>query len=834
MNRSRSLWVVAIVVGTTIGMMGLGCSTGGSSKMSSTGTSGIQVVFTAPAGSATIDQGQSISFAVSVANDPKNQGVTWSLQTAIGKPPGNLTNQNATGATYVAPASVTNSTSLSVVATSVTDPSVSAIFSLIVAPLPQITSNSPTPGGCPAPGTVITGLGSSYGTVWTVGVPGLTYYLQATGGAAPYTWSITSGTLPAGLLMGAPTSSQTVIYGSPTTPGCSNITLQATDAAGASVTAQYYIVVLPPGLIIQQPPLAVPEVGVAYPPTALAAANGIGPYVWNLNANDPLPPGLSLGASPENSAAAIISGTPTADGIGQGFSPNVLVYDSETPYPATAQPNIAITQVVQPDTTCHTGAESGLSTSGPYAFLLRGFDANGPVVIGGNFTVDGAGSITGGVEDVNRTAGAQTSLSILAGSSYTLGSDNHGCITLTNSAGTTTTFRFAVGGCSTSASLQGGCQSNGYFTSGRILEDDSASSTRATGILRLTDPSAFSNSGLSGLYAFGLRGWDYQGGRYALAGSGNAASGNFSSIAADINDAGALSSSLTGGTGSYTLGSNGRGTATFTVGSVTLDAAVYLVSNTEAIFLTTGTLGQDHPMLSGEALSATGPFKGSSLQNSYLLQTAGVSLGAADPNIGVLSFTSSASSSITVSGTIYENDGGTPTTTAVSGYYTVDSVTGRLSLTAQSSQNVGPHPLVGYVVSAASGVGAFLVSTDASAQAGELYFQNANPPVTNFSDVSLEGPQYLGTDEDLDANAGNYVGAVSPNGSGQNAGCLCDVSIPGAGLTPNERFIATYSVSKNGTGVFGGETVSVTNGTTTYYIDESPLDTHPAVTVVQK
>lgn len=395
---------------------------------------------------------------------------------------------------------------------------------------------------------------------------------------------------------------------------------------------------------------------------------------------------------------------------------------------------------MEPDTTCHTGAEASLSTSGPYAFLLRGFDANGPVLIAGNFTVDGSGNITGGVEDVNRTSGAQTNLTILAGSSYTLGADNRGCITLVNSAGASITFRYAVGGCSTSANLQGGCQNNGYFTSGRILEDDATSSTRASGIVRLADTSAFSNSGLSGMYAFGLSGWDYQRGRYALAGSANASSGNFSSIAADVNDAGVLSSSLTGGSGTYTVGSNGRGTSTLTIGSATFDAAVYVVSATEAIFVTTDTLGQNHPMLSGEALSATGPFQASALQNSYLLHMAGLSLGAPDPNIGVLTFNSAGA----VSGTIYENDGGTLTTTAISGNYAVDSGTGRLTLTtAQSSQNLGPHPPVAYVVSAASGVSAFLISTDASAQAGELYFQNANPPVTNFSDLPSKGRSTL-------------------------------------------------------------------------------------------
>jgi len=458
MNRAKIAWILAAMLIAPICLASLSCGSGRNSPASSSNAAGgVQVQFESPAGSAMIDQGQSLAITVSVANDPANKGVTWSLQTTTGKAPGKLSNETATGATYTAPSSVIKSTALNVVATSVADPTVSAALPVSIEPLPQITSASPTPGGCPAPGTVIAGLGSGYGTVWTVGSAGLTYYLEAAGGAAPYTWTIAAGTLPAGLTMGMPTSSQTVIYGNPTTPGCSNITLQATDATGVSVTSQYYLVVLPASLVIQQPPLAVPEVGVPYPPTALTPSNGTPPYVWKLNTNNPLPPGLTLSVSPQNSAEGVISGTPTSSGTGEGFTPNVLVYDSETPYPATAQPNIGITEVVEPDTTCHTGAESELSTNGPYAFLLRGFDSNGPVAIAGNFTVDGTGNITGGVEDVNRTAAVQTNLNILTGSSYTLGADNRGCITLLNSAGTSATFRYAVGGCSTSTSLQGGC-----------------------------------------------------------------------------------------------------------------------------------------------------------------------------------------------------------------------------------------------------------------------------------------------------------------------------------------------------------------------------------------
>ena len=71
--------------------------------------------------------------------------------------------------------------------------------------------------------------------------------------------------------------------------------------------------------------------------------------------------------------------------------------------------------------------------------------------------------------------------------------------------------------------------------------------------MRLQDPASFSNSGFAGLYAFGFRGWDNAGGSFAMAGSANANAGTLGSIAADINDAGNLSSGLTGGAGAVQL-----------------------------------------------------------------------------------------------------------------------------------------------------------------------------------------------------------------------------------------------------------------------------------------
>src|SRR5262245_65683617 len=56
--------------------------------------------------------------------------------------------------------------------------------------------------------------------------------LAATGGATPYTWSITVGTLPAGLAINASTG---VISGKPTGTGTSNFTVQVTDSESPAV-----------------------------------------------------------------------------------------------------------------------------------------------------------------------------------------------------------------------------------------------------------------------------------------------------------------------------------------------------------------------------------------------------------------------------------------------------------------------------------------------------------------------------------------------------------------------------------------------------------------------
>jgi PKD repeat protein len=138
------------------------------------------------------------------------------------------------------------------------------------------------------------------------GVTGRAYAqtLSASGGVSPYTWSIASGSLPDGLTLDGATGA---ISGTPTTVGSYNFTVQATDDIGETGSRALTIAVYDPASI-STTSLPNGEVGTAYN-EVLTATGGLTPYSWSITAGS-LPDGLSL-----DSAAGVISGTPTTSGI---------------------------------------------------------------------------------------------------------------------------------------------------------------------------------------------------------------------------------------------------------------------------------------------------------------------------------------------------------------------------------------------------------------------------------------------------------------------------------------------------------------------------------------
>jgi len=127
--------------------------------------------------------------------------------------------------------------------------------------------------------------------------------VATSGGTAPVTFSISGGSLPAGLSLNTSTG---VISGTPTTPGAYSFTLTATDSNGIS-DAQAYSGTVGARLAITTVTLPTPVIGMTYS-QAIATAGGTAPVIFSVSAGS-LPAGLSL-----NPSTGAISGTATTSG----------------------------------------------------------------------------------------------------------------------------------------------------------------------------------------------------------------------------------------------------------------------------------------------------------------------------------------------------------------------------------------------------------------------------------------------------------------------------------------------------------------------------------------
>lgn len=229
------------------------------------------------------------------------------------------------------------------------------------------------------------------------GTRGVAYQaaLGASGGAAPYSFRVTSGQLPPGLSL----SSNGAISGTPASIGSFKFTVLATDSRGRTGSKDFEIVVREE-LRITTESLPGGNQGDVYS-AALEAAGGSPPYAFSLNSGA-LPPGVSLGADGR------ITGTPTQAG---NFVITAQVSDRGN-RTARKQLTIIITAALRllpetlPGGTVGRAYSASLSAEGgapPYAFAITGALPPGITFAAGSLsgtpTQAGRFDITGQVTD---------------------------------------------------------------------------------------------------------------------------------------------------------------------------------------------------------------------------------------------------------------------------------------------------------------------------------------------------------------------------------------------------------------------------------------------------
>jgi hypothetical protein len=356
-----------------------GC--GGSSKP-------VSVAVTAAA--ATVDGTDMTTLTAVVSNDKNSGGVTWTVSGG-----GAISGATTSSVTYTAPAATTSAQTATVTATSVADTSKTGSLTITVPAAPAITSTSAN-------------LAGSVGAAYSV-------TLAASGGISPYTWTLTSGTLPSCLTV----SSAGVISGT-ITASCagtySNLVFKATDSGSptkltatqtlsmtlAAATAITFTGTVP----------ATATYGVAYTGSA-AATGGAGTLTY---AATGLPAGLAI-----SSTTGAISGTPTAVGTSK------FTVTAADAYGDSATQSYTIT--VNAATPTLSFATISTKTYGDAAFTVSATSAStgavtysvtsGPATISGNtVTLTGAGTVVLGASQAataNYTAAtATTSFTVAA------------------------------------------------------------------------------------------------------------------------------------------------------------------------------------------------------------------------------------------------------------------------------------------------------------------------------------------------------------------------------------------------------------------------------------
>jgi len=597
--------------------------------------------------------------------------------------------------------------------------------------------------------------------------------LNSQGGVPPLTWSVPPGSLPPGLTLNTSTG---LISGVPTTAGSYSFTPEVQDSAIPQQTAFSaapitITVQAPAPLEATTPPLPGGLTATPYS-SNLIATGGVPPYTWSVIAGQ-LPSGLTLDA-----ATGTITGTPILVGT-TNFT--VQVQDSEAgasgPAKASQPLNLSVT----------TGAiSSNTLISGNYSFLFNGYDSNGTVVIAGNFSADGKGNISEGVEDSNRVSAVFTGSTVTG--TYSVGTDGRGTMQLiaTNVKGGIFTANYLI-------ALD--TNFNAHFIENDTTGTAGVGITYGSGVMKRVLQTGLTGANFSGNYAFEFSGQDYTAKPIAVAGFVRAdGSENLSPGMLDYNDAGQYGSQLSL-SGNYSVGStNVRGFANFVFqlpsnAQITQGYDFYFVSPSDIFFVEVDTpsVVNPFPRLSGEMVlqQPATLFDLGVLQGASVATGTGLDGSAASVFAGIVG---SALGDGNVTFSYDENDGGSVTfLNSAAGTYQV-AANGRTAFTG-----LGSRLAAAYLTGPNQG---FLIGSDSAATHGLLEQQISGPV---FSASSVQGGYTLSAPFTADSQVVDMTGQLSSTGLGSLTGTVDDFVPPN---TPNVglNFFANYAFAGGSNG----------------------------------
>ena len=707
----RRLIYILFLGASALGLTSCGGTPAASTAITCTTTT--SSTSTATSSSACMDPVTGISVSVSPATVSVNVVTTYQFSAGVGGSTNIVVTWSVNGVTggsdatghidsnglYHAPSAVpTGGGAVTVTATSFEDPNVSASSAVTITPPPTVTISPSTPVTLPS-GSLSgspTNTQTFVGTVTGAATTNVDYYVALPGGA-----SIKGGNPILG------TISSTGVYSPPLTPPVgSTVIVSAVSRDFPSALASDTVTIVGYSTPSLQGRFAFSISGR----TALGPFYRAGSFVLDGAGN--LSNGLedvndSLGVTP---APIAFTGTYMVGADGRG---TLKFNDNRATTPAIFDFVIANSNQFQFIGFDATGTSAGQavlqdaskfisSFAGTYVFDFAGVQGANPLSQIGEFTVDGAGNITGGLIDSN-TGGTIASGVAITGGTYTgsLNSNGRGTATLVTSNGS---LHFAF-----------------YLISqGQAKFVGTDSTQQVAGTVSQQAPNAtFDNTILNGNYAFLLAG-AASGGKIATAGSFLAdGAGHFTSGVADENVNGSPIANLSfQPSGTYTVASSGRGTATFTTATRTYNLVFYIgpIGNGT---LTAVAQETDSGITSDGifAQQQSAAFALNSIQGNYAVSTSG---GTSSPSAGqvIVGQFASNGSGVIPSGAMDINTGGVLTPgEAVTGTYTAPAANGRSTLVLNPTGD--NRNFAAYVVNAAQ---VFILGIDPGRVAvGALY-----------------------------------------------------------------------------------------------------------------